>query len=695
MGYDNMTDHMNNKKISTDELLVKILSLLQEKEGSYNEIDFEDIRDLLNEDMRLRINIYEHAHIMKIIETFNNRIDNIIEAKNNKEEEKVISLYREILDGYKYIPSLEHTISYTNKSAFNQEAFRHWKDDTIIVLGDSHVNFFSGNEQLRFYPLGNDINYCPMVNNLPFTILHLGPCLAYNSMKNDTSYKFKEKLEYLKQEFIKPGATLILSLGEIDMRAHVFKQTRIQAVPYENIVRDVFNQYSKLIKNLKEEGYTVIVYGPIASQPDECEIDSKFPRVGTEIERNNATLLFENILKDFCQINDIKFFTMYDSMITYDGHTNIDYLCFDKCHLGQKYIGEAIDKLKSMDVLPENYKYVVYKEKLVDVTPNRDTNQKNQLDLQDYDALIMVTPADYKRVEALYPKLAEAMPVRRICFVGSNEVGKNVRESSQGTKWGYINEDDIISFNEVNEAIRASLHSILQGNEVPRGITGWYYQQFLKMAYAKICPDEYYLVWDGDTVPCAMFSMFDRESNKPYFDLKTEFHEEYFKTISKILPGMGKVIKKSFISEHMIIKKQYMLELIDEIEGNDSIKGSKFYEKIINAIDPIKIMSNSFSEFETYGTFVALRHTNEYKLRNWYSFRYGGDFFDINKISESDFKWLSRDFYAISFEKGHSVREDHKNLFDNKEYQEKLSARQMLEIAQEEFSEDSFKESWE
>lgn len=53
-----------------------------------------------------------------------------------------------------------------------------------------------------------------------------------------------------------------------------------------------------------------------------------------------------------------------------------------------------------------------------------------------------------------------------------------------------------------------------------------------------------------------------------------------------------------------------------------------------------------------------------------------------------------KDFFAISFEKAHYVREDHENLFNNKAYQSKLSARQMLEIAQEEFEGDSYKEVW-
>ena len=113
--------------------------------------------------------------------------------------------------------------------------------------------------------------------------------------------------------------------------------------------------------------------------------------------------------------------------------------------------------------------------------------------------------------------------------------------------------------------------------------------------------------------------------------------------------------------------------------------GNRFYEKIINCIPLEDIQGNGFSEFETYGSFVCLTSPQTYKLREWYSFRLAGEFFDPETISDDDYEWLSHDFDAVSFEKGMTVREDHKNLFDNKEYQSKLSARQMLKIAQEEF----------
>ncbi len=311
-----------------------------------------------------------------------------------------------------------------------------------------------------------------------------------------------------------------------------------------------------------------------------------------------------------------------------------------------------------------------------------------------FDAIIVVTANDYERLQNNYPKLLANIPAERVLFVGSEDMGSLVINSGlDDKKAGFLNENDVLPFDKVHEVMRDALKDILQGKELPRGVTGWYYQQFLKMQYACICRGLYYLVWDGDTIPCKPFSMFRKEDNVPYLDLKQEYHEEYFRVMSKLLPGMGKYVQKSFISEHMLISCEIMKELIHDIEKNDAIRGTAFWEKIIYAIDVDKLQSNSFSEFETYGTYVTCKHPSAYCFRNWHSFRYGGCYFDPNTISDADYEWLGRDFYAISFEKGHTIREDHRNLFDNPRYQEKLSARKMLEIAQEEALE-GYQEVW-
>ena len=129
-----------------------------------------------------------------------------------------------------------------------------------------------------------------------------------------------------------------------------------------------------------------------------------------------------------------------------------------------------------------------------------------------------------------------------------------------------------------------------------------------------------------------------------------------------------------------------MHALLQKIESNNQFAGKSFWEKIIHSIPVEQIQEGVFSEFETYGTFTALTHTMDYRLREWHSFRLGAEFFDPEKITEKDFDWLGKDFDAISFEKNQYVREDHKNLFDNPMYQEKLSAKQMLQIIQPDFN---------
>lgn len=306
-----------------------------------------------------------------------------------------------------------------------------------------------------------------------------------------------------------------------------------------------------------------------------------------------------------------------------------------------------------------------------------------------YNILIMTTERDFLRLKSNYHRLVKNMPAQKLIFVGSEEVGKQVQQLDLGERVGFINENDILPFADVNKVIQKAL----QIEEVPRGITGWYYQQFLKMQYSFRCEDEYYLVWDGDTIPCKPFDMFWEDGATPFFDLKREYHEEYFVTLGKLFPGIHKCIEASFISEHMMIRRDIMQSLIADIMKNEQLSGDSFYERIIRCIEVSKLTSNSFSEFETYGTYTCFKYLNSYRLRNWHSFRYAGYFFHPDEITDSDYEWLGKDFDAVSFERGHTVREDHKDIFTKKEYQEKLSARQILEIAQEEF-EEGYLEVW-
>ena len=191
---------------------------------------------------------------------------------------------------------------------------------------------------------------------------------------------------------------------------------------------------------------------------------------------------------------------------------------------------------------------------------------------KEYDAIILTVPRDFKRVEKLYYKMEEKLPVRKILFIGSPDVKSMMDEMGISDKFAFVDENSIIPFDDVKKIIE----DVFGGREVSRGFVGWYYQQFLKMQYARICNDEFYLSWDGDTIPVRKIEM-ENEEGKPYIDWKRECNPVYFKTMGKLFPGMTKVMEPSFIAEHMLFSKDIMIKMLDQIENADYLSGDIFY----------------------------------------------------------------------------------------------------------------------
>lgn len=314
---------------------------------------------------------------------------------------------------------------------------------------------------------------------------------------------------------------------------------------------------------------------------------------------------------------------------------------------------------------------------------------------ESYDILVMVTPVIFERLKHLYHRIADNLTEGRVFLVGSSEVVRMAQEQGYGERIGTIDENEILPFDDVYACIVDQMAPVLAGRELPRGAAGWYYQQFLKYAYAKRCDSAYYMAWDGDCIPCRRISMFQKDTGTPLLDMKHEYHEEYFETMRLLVPGLEKKEERSFISEHMLFHCETVRELMDEIEANNDLQGNSFWEKIIRAIPADKIQQSAFSEFETYGNYVVTRHPSAYRLREWHSFRLAGEFFDPKEIKNRDFKWLGIDFDAISFEKGLSVKEELKGIFDKPEYQRTMTPREVLEIVQKEYVRNAYKEVWE
>ena len=264
------------------------------------------------------------------------------------------------------------------------------------------------------------------------------------------------------------------------------------------------------------------------------------------------------------------------------------------------------------------------------------------------------------------------LPIKNIYIIAPDTIKERITQKND-SRLIFINENEFVDVARIREIYLSRVNKNINHS-------GWYVQQFIKMQFSRFTKDEYYLIWDSDTIPLKQVKMFDEDS-RPFFDMKTEFHEPYFDTIAKLFPDVNKVINKSFISEHMIINSNFMRVLIDEIESNSALDGENFQEKIINAINLKDLTSSGFSEFETYGNYVMTRYPESYILRDWHSLRSHIKFYrNISELTDRQIKWLTSYYDALSIEKGQKLN-FLAPLIQSKLFQEKFTA-QSLENAE-------------
>lgn len=292
--------------------------------------------------------------------------------------------------------------------------------------------------------------------------------------------------------------------------------------------------------------------------------------------------------------------------------------------------------------------------------------------------IIPTIPKDYIRMRHIQPeRVLRYLPVSELIFIGNSELCDIVNEDISGVYEGMcvkaIHEDELVVREPVINYIKDRI-SGMDDDIRSRVRPGWYYQQFLKMAFCDICEGEYYMSWDMDTVPLRPIALFD-EKSRPVFGLKTEYNPGYFKTIDNLL-HIPKKVEGSFVSEHMVFARKYMKELTDAIDSS-SLRGGDTWEKIISAVDDDYI-ALGFSEFETYGTFVTGKYPDAYDYRTFESFRRGSWFVKESDVTEEDLKWFATDYDAITFENAETI-DDMVSLFNNPKYRNNMSARKFYE----------------
>lgn len=258
------------------------------------------------------------------------------------------------------------------------------------------------------------------------------------------------------------------------------------------------------------------------------------------------------------------------------------------------------------------------------------------------------------RLRVIIAARAADLPVLRLAYDGLRRyirfAGLNVITSERnferftrvlGDDVQLVNEDGVIPDMTLQQLRRLKLPGFPQG-------AGWYFQQFLKLSFAFQDPfEDYYLIWDADTVPLRSLQFFD-DLGRMCFTIASEEHSPYLANYRNLL-GEEPRREFSFISQHMIVQKSVAREMLKQIETNFSGTESWAW-KIMHNLKGTS--TNLFSEYEMLGHFVKNHYPDRAVYRELRWSREGA--LASSRLPSSKRLELLRDSYDfITFESKH------------------------------------------
>lgn len=258
---------------------------------------------------------------------------------------------------------------------------------------------------------------------------------------------------------------------------------------------------------------------------------------------------------------------------------------------------------------------------------------------QIFDVIIPMTLDNLPMFKMNIEWIKKNISQKRIVVLGAEAL----RQPSMELGAEFINEDSLLK--------GLTLQSVKNILEKRLGISkraGWYFQQFLKLGYAYVCEDEYYIVWDSDTIP--LHNISHVIGGHPVFTKKEEMELSYFETLDTLFAGEVKRFGDfSFICENMIMKTVFVKEMLDVIMNQPGLEGESFWERILNAVSDDNLLESGFSEFETYGNYVMRYHPDTYNLRTLRGLRKGAEYFGMEP-DKNELLWASKSYDTIAFE---------------------------------------------
>ena len=98
------------------------------------------------------------------------------------------------------------------------------------------------------------------------------------------------------------------------------------------------------------------------------------------------------------------------------------------------------------------------------------------------------------------------LPIKNIYVIGPESIAEKV-SNAHNSRLIFMNENEFVDVPRIRELYSSR-------TDKNTGRAGWYVQQYIKMQFARFTKDEYYLIWDSDTIPLKPVELFDEASGK-------------------------------------------------------------------------------------------------------------------------------------------------------------------------------------
>ncbi|MEI9897538.1 MAG: DUF6492 family protein [Chthoniobacter sp.] len=253
------------------------------------------------------------------------------------------------------------------------------------------------------------------------------------------------------------------------------------------------------------------------------------------------------------------------------------------------------------------------------------------------DVVTACRAADLRVLQLTSAALKKYVPLRRLHVVTAPSNFRQFRRAL-GEEVALVDEDTFIPGMTLEALRQLSLPGF------PRG-AGWYFQQLLKLNFCfHELQEEYYLIWDADTVPLRPLEFFN-EQGAMLLATAEEEHPPYFETYRKLL-GHDPHREFSFIAQHILVQKSILREMLEIIEQRFPGDGNWAW-KIMRNLEGTG--TNLFSEYEMYGHYVKNRYPDRAVYRQLPWLREGSR--AVRGIpSSKDLDRLGRDYAFAAFE---------------------------------------------